>query len=315
MLSRALSLATVTLVVGCLTAVGVRAQENLDAGKTPAQIFSGTCNACHKSARGLLKTVPASSLSGFLRQHYTTSGNMANVLASFLISNGAADQRFQAKDQPKQKDGARDAKQEAATRPAAQQPDDRHRLPRPGEAPDVMRPDHGPAQAAIDAKQGAKQKQGKKGRPGDEPPKAEEPAKTEQPSDAPKTETAKGDDSARPESKSEPATAKPPRSMRRRKPSACRRQPGRIRFRRSRQPRRPPLQRRAPPPFPSHRSILDPRRRRYRLRSPLHPPLPRPRRCRLCLPPGHPCRPSRNRETAAALSGRQQRLTASRALL
>jgi len=203
MLSRALSLATVTLVIGCLTAVGVRAQENLDAGKTPAQIFSGTCNACHKSARGLLKTVPASSLSGFLRQHYTTSGNMANVLASFLISNGAADQRFQAKDQPKQKDGARDAKQEAATRPAAQQPDDRHRLPRPGETTDVMRPDHGPAQAAIDAKQGAKQKQGKKGRPGDEPPKAEEPAKTEQPADAPKTETAKGDDSARPESKSE----------------------------------------------------------------------------------------------------------------
>lgn len=211
MLSRALSLATVTLVVGCLTAVGVRAQENLDAGKTPAQIFSGTCNACHKSARGLLKTVPASSLSGFLRQHYTTSGNMANVLASFLISNGAADQRFQAKDQPKQKDGARDAKQEAATRPAVQQPDDRHRLPRPGEAPDVMRPDHGPAQAAIDAKQGAKQKQGKKGRPGDEPPKAEEPAKTEQPSDAPKTETAKGDDSAMPESKSETAKVDAPK--------------------------------------------------------------------------------------------------------
>jgi hypothetical protein len=202
MVSRALSLAAVTLVIGCFTAVGVRAQENLDAGKTPAQIFSGTCNACHKSARGLLKTVPASSLSGFLRQHYTTSSNMANVLASFLISNGAADQRFQAKDQPRQKDGAKDAKQEAATRPTAQQPDGQ-RLPRPGETTDVMRPDHGPAQAAIDAKQGTKQKQGKKGRPAEEPPKAEEPAKTEQPSEAPKTETAKGDDSARPESKSE----------------------------------------------------------------------------------------------------------------
>jgi hypothetical protein len=202
MVSRALSLAAVTLVIGCFTAVGVRAQENLDAGKTPAQIFSGTCNACHKSARGLLKTVPASSLSGFLRQHYTTSSNMANVLASFLISNGAADQRFQAKDQPRQKDGAKDAKQEAATRPTAQQPDGQ-RLPRPGETTDVMRPDHGPAQAAIDAKQGTKQKQGKKGRPAEEPPKAEEPAKIEQPSEAPKTETAKGDDSARPESKSE----------------------------------------------------------------------------------------------------------------
>jgi hypothetical protein len=210
MLSRALSLATVTIVIGCLTAVAVRAVENLEAGKTPSQIFSGTCNACHKSPRGLLRTVPSSSLQGFLRQHYTTSSDMASVLASFLISNGAADQRFQKQDQAKQgKDGAKDAKQEAATRPAGQ-PDQadpnrnaKQRLPRPGETTDVMRPDQGPAQAAIDAKQGAKQKQGKKGRPGDEPPKAEEPAKTEQPSDAPKTETAKGDDSARPESKSE----------------------------------------------------------------------------------------------------------------
>jgi hypothetical protein len=197
MLSRALSLATVTLVIGCLAAVGVRA-ENLEAGKSAAQIFSGTCNACHKSPRGLLKTVSASSLSGFLRQHYTTSSDMANVLAGFLVSNGAADQRFQAKDQPRQKDGAKDAKQEAATRPAGQ-PDHRQRLPRPGETPDVMRPDHGPAQAAIDAKQ----KQGKKGRP-EEPPKVvEEPAKTEPPAEAPKAETAKGDDSAKPEPKSE----------------------------------------------------------------------------------------------------------------
>jgi len=207
MVSRALSLAAVALVIGCLTAAGVHAQENLDAGKTPAQIFSGTCNACHKSARGLLRSVPASSLSGFLRQHYTTSSNQANVLASYLIANGAADQRFQAKDQPRQKDGAKDAKQEAATRPAAQQP-------RPGETQDVMRPDHAPAQAAIDAKQGTKQKQGKKGRPGDEPPKVvEEPAKTEPSADAPKTDTAKGDDSARPEPSSVTAKVDAPKEQ------------------------------------------------------------------------------------------------------
>src|SRR5436190_1884880 len=163
MLSRALSLATVTLVIGCLTAVAVRAVENLEAGKTPSQIFAGTCNACHKSPRGLLKTVPSSSLPGFLRQHYTTSSDMASVLASFLVSNGAADTRFQAKqDQAKQgKDGAKDARQEAATRP---EPSDanrnaKQRLPRPGETPDVTRPDQGPAQAAIDARQGVKQKQ------------------------------------------------------------------------------------------------------------------------------------------------------------
>ena len=93
MLSRALSLATVTLLIGCLAAIPVRAQ-NLEAGKSPSQIFAGTCNACHKSPRGLLKTVPAGSLPTFLRQHYTTSPEMAGVLASFLVSNGATDTRY-----------------------------------------------------------------------------------------------------------------------------------------------------------------------------------------------------------------------------
>src|SRR5260370_16266416 len=103
MLSRALSLATVMLLIGCLAAGEADAQAtNLEAGKSPSQIFAGTCTACHRSPRGLLKTVPASSLPGFLRQHYTTSSEMASVLSSFLVSNGAPDTRHQAKDQPKQ---------------------------------------------------------------------------------------------------------------------------------------------------------------------------------------------------------------------
>src|ERR1700754_3516239 len=92
MLSRALSSAAVMLLIGGCAAVPVRAQ-NLDAGKSPAQIFSGTCTACHKGARGLLKTVPAGSLPGFLRQHYTTSSEMASQLSAFLIANGATDTR------------------------------------------------------------------------------------------------------------------------------------------------------------------------------------------------------------------------------
>src|SRR3954470_6499025 len=118
MLSRALSLATVTLLIGCLTAVAGRAVENLEAGKSPSQIFAGTCNACPKSPRGLWRSVPASSLPGFLRQHYTTSSDMASVLASYLVSNGAADTRYQAK---QGKDGARDAaaRQEAPKQEAA----------------------------------------------------------------------------------------------------------------------------------------------------------------------------------------------------
>src|SRR5277367_1716714 len=95
MSSRALTLATVMLLIGCLAADQAQAQAtNLEAGKSPSQIFAGTCNACHKSPRGLLKTVPAGSLPAFLRQHYTTSPEMAGVLASFLVSNGATDTRY-----------------------------------------------------------------------------------------------------------------------------------------------------------------------------------------------------------------------------
>src|SRR3954452_25297450 len=120
MLSRALSLATVMLLIGCFAAIPAQAQ-NLEAGKSPSQIFAGTCSACHKSPRGLLKTVAPGSLPGFLRQHYTTSPDMAGVLASYLVSNGATDTRYQAKDGHKdgkdKKDGAKDKDKEANTNP------------------------------------------------------------------------------------------------------------------------------------------------------------------------------------------------------
>src|SRR5471030_1666862 len=95
MLSRALILATVMLLIGGFAADPAQAQvQNLEAGKSPSQIFAGTCNACHKSPRGLLKTVSPGSLPGFLRQHYTTSGDMASLLSSYLVSNGAIDTRL-----------------------------------------------------------------------------------------------------------------------------------------------------------------------------------------------------------------------------
>src|SRR5882762_6827722 len=178
MLSRALSLATVMLLIGCFAAIPVQAQ-NLEAGKSPSQIFAGACSACHKSPRGLLKTVPAGSLPGFLRQHYTTSGEMASLLSAFLVSNGAADTRYVGT-QPRQgKDGKseerpagppdqldrfgrrlRPARPQEAARPGAEpqqaaKPDgdglspqaepgrqgrNARRLARPGEAPDAAKP-------------------------------------------------------------------------------------------------------------------------------------------------------------------------------
>jgi hypothetical protein len=111
MLSRALILATVMLLIGCFAAAPADAQAtNLEAGKSPSQIFAGTCTACHKSPRGLLKSVPAGSLPSFLRQHYTTSPEMAGVLSSFLISNGATDTRYGGGQGKPDKDAKSDSK-------------------------------------------------------------------------------------------------------------------------------------------------------------------------------------------------------------
>jgi len=143
MLSRALRLATVTLLIGCFAAIPVQAQ-NLEAGKSPSQIFAGTCSACHKSPRGLLKTVPAGSLPGFLRQHYTTSSDMASLLSAFLTSNGAADTRYVGT-QPKQD---KDAKPEAKPTGPAEQLDRQGRRLRPPVPPqDIPKPETQPQQA------------------------------------------------------------------------------------------------------------------------------------------------------------------------
>jgi hypothetical protein len=107
---RALGFAAVLLLVcGGLTRP-LQAQENLDAGKSPSQLFAGNCSACHKSPRGLLKTIPAGSLQGFLRQHYTTSPEMAGVLAGYLTANGAGDTRGGK--------GARESKPDTETTPS-----------------------------------------------------------------------------------------------------------------------------------------------------------------------------------------------------
>src|SRR3954452_9038925 len=134
MLSRTLNLAAVMLLIGGWAAIPARAQ-NLEAGKSPSQIFSGTCAACHKGARGLLRTVAPGSLPGFLRQHYTTSSEMAGVLASYLISNGATDTRYQG-GQPK---GTRDAQQEPSGEPT--QLDRSGRPIRRAPAQEASRPD------------------------------------------------------------------------------------------------------------------------------------------------------------------------------
>jgi hypothetical protein len=232
MTSRALILAAVLLLVGSFSAGPALAQENLDAGKSASQLFAGTCTACHKSPRGLLKTVSPSSLPGFLRQHYTTSPNMAGALASYLVSNGATDTRAggdapkgakEAKEGAKQKEGAKEnARQEAKQEPRPVEQLDRwgHRIHSGGASPEAAAPAEepkpeaesaAPAQAAVDhGKMSPKQKLSKRGKPGEALPK-EEPTAAGEPRNEPRNEPKGGETATREEAKpeSKPETAKP----------------------------------------------------------------------------------------------------------
>jgi hypothetical protein len=72
------------LVAVGLAVVPAFAQSNLDAGKSASQIFSHTCNACHRSPREIKKTTV-----GFMREHYTTGIQEAQTMAAYLASVGS----------------------------------------------------------------------------------------------------------------------------------------------------------------------------------------------------------------------------------
>ena len=75
-------------VVGSLAAAPAGAQENLDSGKSGAQLFASNCTLCHKSAQALRKSGGPLGLSGFLREHYTSSRESAAIIATYLESFG-----------------------------------------------------------------------------------------------------------------------------------------------------------------------------------------------------------------------------------
>ena len=244
MLSRALGLATVMFAMSSLAAERALAQvQNLEAGKSPSQIFAGTCNVCHKSPRGLLKTVAPGSLPGFLRQHYTTSSDMAGVLASYLISNGANDPRYAVTQQKGAKDGVKEGTKDAArdgTREAAREarsdihsaiqtdPTDRfgHRRfsaqpPAEGaESHPASRPDvdsQNPAQATAERgpdgrKLSAKQRLSRRGKPTDDLPRADAAREAPGTGEIPRSDSARGEsgkpDGDRPTSEGRPESTR-----------------------------------------------------------------------------------------------------------
>ena len=69
------------MIIGSSVLLGVpcHAQGNLDAGRSPAQIFADSCGVCHRDARELRR-----SNANFLRQHYMSGSEEAAKMAGYL---------------------------------------------------------------------------------------------------------------------------------------------------------------------------------------------------------------------------------------
>lgn len=96
------------------------AQEDLNRGKTPAQLFASDCVDCHKNPRALGNRDNPGPLSDFLRVHYTASRESASAIAAYLVSLGP---------EPR---AARPAGAAARPRPAAAQESNKESNKEPG---------------------------------------------------------------------------------------------------------------------------------------------------------------------------------------
>lgn len=71
-------------IVALAFAGSASAQENLDLGKSGAQLFASDCAICHKSPGALGKAGGLFGMESFLRQHYTASRESAAAIANYL---------------------------------------------------------------------------------------------------------------------------------------------------------------------------------------------------------------------------------------
>lgn len=80
------------LMVGACLFVGAGAAsaQDLELGKSPAQLFSSNCTGCHKTAQGLAAGKNVGALAAFLKQHYTTGTATATALAAYVAGAGPA---------------------------------------------------------------------------------------------------------------------------------------------------------------------------------------------------------------------------------
>ena len=131
------------------------AQENIDAGKSPAQLYAQDCAICHKTPHGLTKAVGAYGLQNFLREHYTASRESAAAIAGYLAAIDRGPAPRAAKRGPKKeaaKNREEKGKKAGEAKPAKAE-DAKPATPPAGKAD--AKPDAGPASdkpVAADAK-------------------------------------------------------------------------------------------------------------------------------------------------------------------
>jgi hypothetical protein len=102
--------------------------QNLDAGKSAAQIFAEACSGCHRSPREVRGNASAS----FLREHYTTGNDMASTIAAYLAGSGGGPGAAQ----PKQKSAPTAASRDTADPPRRpQQPEPKVAAPAAAASP------------------------------------------------------------------------------------------------------------------------------------------------------------------------------------
>ena len=75
-------------VVALAFAGSASAQENLDQGKSGAQLYASDCAICHKVPQAVAKSGGVFGMEGFLRQHYTASRESAASIANYLKGFG-----------------------------------------------------------------------------------------------------------------------------------------------------------------------------------------------------------------------------------
>jgi hypothetical protein len=167
-----------------LSAVGpAAAQENLDAGKSAAQLYASDCAICHKSVQGFAKGLKVRGLDGFLRQHYTASRESAAAISAYLSDIAKGEPGPKGRDASKRKSQAKAAL--PPRRPAGPKSSSGSE-PSEAKASDVKKPEPKPAAAKDQSSAGERAEAKAAAKSGETKPAEKKPAEAK--SDPDKTE-------------------------------------------------------------------------------------------------------------------------------